>query len=151
MNTKRPSSAELIILHLSLPDSAPWTPAFNYIGTGLLVKLVETRFALAQLQASESAFNGPLNHGLFYFDGGFPDAMAKEILKVLTELHLAAWAKIYQFDKAEGVARCLHPSGGPDIRLQALEEIFSKNKIERAFAYKTLKASSDQSLPGFAE
>jgi hypothetical protein len=144
MSTEQSPNHELTILLLDIPDSPVVTPALNYIGSSLLVKLVEARLTLAQLSTGEPNFSGPLNHGLCHFHGTSPFEVSQEILKVLNELELAAWARIYRFDPAEGIVRCLHPRNGQDIQLHDLEAFADRNRTEQNGVKRLLEAARDE-------
>jgi hypothetical protein len=123
-----------------IPISELARPDNNFIATGILARLLNAILESSGQLVSSTICGGPLNHSLYMCGVVDVNVAAKTIWPVLGEISLAGGAKIFRFDDAEGILRCIFPAGG-DIASypELLQKVLTADNLTR-----TGKARADE-------
>jgi hypothetical protein len=101
-------------------------PAGNTIGFIILMHYLESYFKAEGLADGAIPGAGELNHCFFLFSAkATPEAIAA-LRSALKKMGLLLFARIYQFDTAELVLRCIMPEGGAPVSLESVPEGFNR-------------------------
>lgn len=123
-----------------IPISEHFRPDNNFIATPILTRLLNAILESSGQLVSPTIFGGPLNHSLYMSSVRDVNAAAKTIWPVLQELLLAEGAKIFRFDDAEGILRCIYPAGGDRANYtELLQKVLTADNLTR-----TGKARADE-------
>jgi hypothetical protein len=124
-----PLTDKIPFIELTLPDQ-------NFIATPILSRLLDATLAAAGELVSPTIFSGPLNHSFFVCNVRDVNAAAKTIWSLLGETSLAGGAKIFRFCNAEGILRCVYPTGGDaaSLRELILKVLIADNLTDAALA-----------------
>jgi hypothetical protein len=120
--------------------SENFIPDNNFIATPILARLLDAILESSGQLVSPTIFGGPLNHSLYMSSVRDVNAAAKTIWPVLGKTSLAGGAKIFRFDDAEGILRCIYPAGGDRANYtELLQKVLTADNLTR-----TGKARADE-------
>jgi hypothetical protein len=107
-------------------------PDNNFIATPILARLLDSILESSGQLVSPTLYGGPLNHSLYMCGVRDVNAAAKTIWQVLGEISLPGGAKIFRFDDAEGILRCIFPAGGDRASYtELLQKILTADNLTR--------------------
>jgi len=127
------------------------SPRNNFVGSLLLVALLDSKLAAAGQLVKSTNFAGPLNHSSYIVNVGDMRESAKLVYALLEKAGLNHCARLYQFDPSELIFRNIFPAAGQDILFEdfkSLAETFGA--LSTAMADEMWKFPAAKKLPPVA-
>ena len=144
---KNDSAKKLLMVEITFPGElaadalALGFPSGNVVGSVLLNHYLAAHFHLAGLTGNEIAHAGEFNNAALTITTGQVAETLAVLRSALAPFGLLAFVRVYQYDFAELILRCLYPEGGAPISINGFPDGFQQ-RVEtggaRALAAATL-------------